>query len=150
MVANSTWNGANFKKISFKKLHKFGLVPTSNFAMKICSNFIHIIDSYSSWVVLSIDVCRLLVCCLVIEKWPCESWSTARNFYRERRRRRQHLIPLVCVRMLHLHMRSTPNTEGTYGWDTLATKMVGHRPAYMKSLGRQSCRAVLMTRASML
>ena len=44
-----------FKKITFTKHHKVGLVPTSEVTMKICTNFIHLPD-YRTWAHLSIDV----------------------------------------------------------------------------------------------
>ncbi len=39
MVASSSCNEAKFKKIQFTKLYRFGLVPTSNFTMKISSDY---------------------------------------------------------------------------------------------------------------
>ncbi len=88
-----------FKKISSTKNCKSGPFPSSSFTMIICTNSIHLLDSNRSIADVSNVVCSIFVGVLIAEELRSLYQVAARNFYWERRRQRQRVIPTSGARL---------------------------------------------------
>ncbi len=131
MQCYNTLTMSIFKKIPVTKLYKIGPVPTSNFILKICTNFIHLPDYDRLWADLSIDTFSLFVWSLTTA--ICIGWDqiTARIFWCEWRRLGQHLVPFISARMLFSCMR-TPDVESAY-WNRHPENTLPWKPPIYKA-----------------